>query len=259
MKDLTLKQHRIRDPIVLASIHGINKVKAETGVDGHITGGMAVNSYLPPELRRSSVDLDFSLYWGGDTEEFRTLTYPLMCELRERGYEAEGFQKRNLSYELVAGSNGDSLLIQHQRRNKKNLEKNALSIQREMANHRTVSKDGFSYDVLSPEDLVLRKMSRMIKFSGTYSIEMPRNVSIPDFTQEIERRKKELAIRSEEYDPRLVTEIRMLCDAYDIKTLADYVGLNDNYFSEASADWVSPDISDSTLRKTLESLSVSLD
>jgi len=54
-KDISLKPHCIKDKIVVDAIKSISSLAQST--PGHITGGMAVQSYLP-DPNRKTVDLD---------------------------------------------------------------------------------------------------------------------------------------------------------------------------------------------------------
>lgn len=257
MKEIGLRPHVLSDEIVAEGIKGINSVRLITGVNGLITGGMGVQSYLPSDAYRKTVDLDFNLFWGGGTNEFRDVTEPFVEYLNAQGYEV-AFKKKGTTLEYVVSSEGDSLLVQHKRRSANSFKKNKHSLDREMANKRIVNKEGVFYPVLSPEDLVLRKLGRISIFSEKYMIGVPFGFTIGDLKLESEAIRKDVLQREGDVSPREVARLRLFYDCLDIKNLAHYAGLNKNYFGESMKDYDSQGRRDD-FERVLDSLDIVLE
>ena len=257
MKDYTLKLHKLSDEIVTDGIMAVNKIKTERGLEGYITGGMAGSSYLPPEDHRETVDLDYNLFFGGAVTEYKEITEPLIKNLNEKGYSVK-YKKRGSTHDYLVENDGDSLLIQHQRRSKNNFEKNRESLEREMENRRIISREGLSYAVLSPEDIVARKLNRSLKFHTEYDLDFPKNMSQELFKEEIDSIKDNLSSLSSA-SPREISELRLFYDIFDIKSLSKSVGLNKNYFEEAIEDWTNSEVKDTDFARAIDRYEIKLD
>ena len=61
--------------------------------------------------------------------------------------------------------------------------KNKKSLEREIDNRRVISNKNkdLSYAVLSPEDLVIHKLNRVLKFHTAYNVSFPKNIPQEDF------------------------------------------------------------------------------
>ncbi|HJX50478.1 MAG TPA: hypothetical protein VJ438_03380 [Candidatus Nanoarchaeia archaeon] len=218
---------------------------------------MAVGAYIPPEEQRPTIDLDFTLLWGGTTEEFRSLMKPMIQDLRLSGYDLD-VQKGDKTYDISVQSpaKNDALLIQHHRRNKGNFEKNRKSLEREVANQRVIAKDGVSFAVMSPEDLILHKLSRLFTFSNVYNLTIPTRMKTENMMRTIRLFRKSYHLDNiKESDNAL---IRMYHDAHDIKHLSMHAGLNKRYFEEAAKDWNKKYMNEESAKALLEKMGVEL-
>ena len=72
MKNYGLTPHKLNDKIVLDGIEAINNLQHENKLAGFISGGMAVSSYLPSENHRETIDLDYTLFFGGNVGDYKT-------------------------------------------------------------------------------------------------------------------------------------------------------------------------------------------
>jgi hypothetical protein len=229
MKDYTLTPHKLEDPVVLESIESLNRLKKDKGLEGFVCGGMAVSSYLPIGHHRETVDLDFDLLWNGSFSDFKEICSPLENYFENKGYEVN-YRKKGFTYDILVRSNEDSFMVQHRRRSKKNFEKNFKTLVREWQNSRTLSKDGLSYNVLSPEDLVWHKVSRVITFSNQFGLDLPEiGCSMADMEKKIFKLKNKVIAGGDESSESNF-RLRILFDLYDIRSLANYTGLNNHYF-----------------------------
>jgi hypothetical protein len=259
MKEFKAQTHKLDDHVVADAIKAINLVKEEGKVEGHIGGGMAVGAYLPSDEQRPTIDLDFALLWGGTTEQFRQLVQPMVSELQAEGYDIS-IQKGDKTYDVAVASRvaDESLLVQHQRRNRGNLERNRKSLEREVANQRIISRQGLSFAVMSPEDLMLHKLSRLFTFSEAYGLEIPRRESAVNMMKLIQFFQEELFKPGKELSAEDAARMRVHYDAYDIKHLAMHAGLNKGYFAEALKDWNTRYMNDEKARKLLSEMEIPL-
>ncbi len=258
-KEFKPTPHIIGDSIVVDTIKALNLMKQARQIDGHVGGGMAVGAYIPVEEQRPTIDLDFALLWGGTTEEFRTLMEPMLSDLKLGGYDLN-VHKGDKTYDISvqSTSQSDSLLVQHQRRNKGNFEKNKKSLEREVANQRVVTKEGMSFSVMSPEDLILHKLSRLFTFSKVYDLVIPAKMKTENMARTIRLFRKEYKPNSDGVQEREDALIRMYHDAHDIKHLSMHAGLNRRYFEEAAKDWQTRYMDEESAKALLEKMGVEL-
>ncbi len=260
MKNYSLKPHKLDDKIVLDGIEAINNAQHENKLPGFISGGMAVSSYLPSEDHRETIDLDYALFFGGGAEDYKRITRKLVSTLTGKGYFIE-YKKKDTTYDYLIKSNGDSLIIQHPRRSPNHFIKHKKSFEREIDNRRVVSNKNkdLSYAVLSPEDLVIHKLNRVLRFYDEYNVAFPKNIPQEDFKKQIDLFKEEVLSLRDSVTPKMVAKLRLFYDIFDIKSLGKNVGLNKIYFEEALKDWFGQDVIIYNFRKTLDRYEIRLD
>ena len=258
MKNYGLKPHKLGDKIVLDGIEAINKLQHETKLPGFISGGMAVSSYLPIENHRETVDLDYTLFFNGGVMDYKKITEHLVRALIEKDYSIE-YRKKGTTHDYLVKHHEDSLLIQHPRKSPNNFIKNKKGLEREICNRRIMSDKNISYAVLSPEDLVLHKLNRILKFHTEYNVAFPKNISQEDFKKQIESIKEEVLNLKDSVSPRAVAKLRLFYDIFDIKSLGKSTGLNKNYFEEALKDWHGHDAISNNFVSTLDKYEIRLD
>jgi hypothetical protein len=237
-KPVYMKQHILQDDIVLDGIRSINVLKDERKINGRISGGMAVQSYLPRELHRGTIDLDFSLLWNGCSTEYRKLCLPLIDFLEKEGYLVS-FRKKGLAYEITyARENGkDSFIIQHPHKSNRHFEKTKHTLEREIANQHVSKINGLEFGTMSPEDLIVSKTNRALIFSERYGLKLPLNKSITSLAIQAQKLKEDILPRGAEACARDVALLRLVNDLYDLKCLSEHVEVDSNYLKQVLSEW----------------------
>src|SRR3989338_2486865 len=260
MKNYGLKPHKLGDKIVLDGIEAINILQRENKLPGFISGGMAVSSYLPIENHRETIDLDYTLLFGGGVGNYKQISEPLVKSLTEKGYFIE-YKKKGTTHDYFIKCNEDSFLIQHPRRSYNNFMKNKKSLEREIDNRRVISngKWDLSYAVLSPEDIVIHKLNRALKVHVEYNVAFPKNIPQEYFKKQIESLKEEVLNLKDSVTPKMLARLRLFYDVFDIKSLGKSIGLNKVYFEEALKDWFNQETGADNFRKTLDRYEIRLD
>ena len=279
MKNYGLKSHKLGDKIVLDGIEAINLLQRENKLPGFISGGMAVSSYLPIENHRETIDLDYTLLFGGGVGNYKQISEPLVKSLTEKGYFIE-YKKKGTTHDYFIKCNEDSFLIQHPRRSYNNFMKNqamlygiigllAGGLLTILFVSNTVNNNNFGmmqmmrirqdYAVLSPEDIVIHKLNRALKFHVEYNVAFPKNIPQEDFKKQIESLKEEVLNLKDSVTPKMVARLRLFYDVFDIKSLGKSIGLNKVYFEEALKDWFNQETGADNFRKTLDRYEIRLD
>lgn len=259
VKQIRYNSYTLEDPIVSDSINAVQSMKDEDSVKGHIAGGMGVQSYIPSDFHRKTIDLDFSTMWQGSASEFRELTAPIRTFLEEKGYNVD-LKKSHLTYDHYLSKKDDSFMIQHRRESKCHFDRvTKKTIEREVANHHTINRNGLTYEVLSPEDLAVHKLNRAGIFSNSYSLEKPRISSISKFLERLNYIRDDLISRFDDVSPEEIANLRLFCDLFDVKCLSEFAGFDKSYFNEVVKDYkdisgINPD----NLYRSLDRLEVGL-
>jgi len=258
MKDFTLPEHDLDKITVKESIRGIEELREARGIGAYICGGLAVSSYLPASKRRSTIDLDFTLCWGGTTEEFKELIKPFVSHIESKRWKV-GFKRAGKTYDLTVKAPFDTLLVQHQRRSKKNFEANRASFEREVENSRYVFRGNLAYHVLSPEDIAVHKASRILIFQNRFGIELPEDYRfrhLDSISKQLRQKVIELGKNADSHD---VLQLRTYYDIYDIKALAEHPGLNIAYFNRALRDWEKDFVNHNSVARLLKDIGITID
>ncbi len=258
VKQICCNSYVLEDPIVLDGIMAVEEIGKGGKISGNIAGGMGVQSYIPERFHRKTIDLDFSTLWQGSLDEFRDMIYPLRHSLESKGYETS-LVKRNYTFDYHISKGDESFIIQHKRDSKTHFGKLKHTLERELSNRRRLSNGGISYNVLSPEDLVVHKINRMRIFGSKYDANKPRSNSIKVLYNNIIDSRTSLVSHFENASPEEIAEFRLLCDTFDVKCLAKYVQLDKSYFNEivreCSEDW---GLNCSEMNKDLDNLQIQL-
>lgn len=238
-KPVHFKQHSLEEPVVLDGIQAINTLEEANGLAGRISGGMGVQSYIPVELHRGTIDLDYSMIWQGNFTDYKELCKPLVDFLRFKGYEPS-FKKKGLAFEVVyKGDSNGSFMIQHPNRSPRHFNRIRRSLEREDWNKRRVSRAGVEFDVLSPEDIIATKLHRILLFSNRYELKLPgkEDAGVGSLRETSERLVKDIVSRAPEISPKDVALLRMINDLYDISCLSESITLDGRYLGEVLEDW----------------------
>jgi hypothetical protein len=259
VKQICYNSYVLEDPIVLDGILAVEEMKKVGKIKGHIAGGMGVQSYIPERYHRKTIDLDFSTSWSGGIEDFRGVTSPLRSFLEDKGYKVE-LKKKHSTYDYVISKGQDSFMIQHRTESKNHFENyTKKTIEREVANHRRMVKEGINYDVLSPEDLVVHKLNRAGIFSKKYGIEKPAFIPLESLFSNLINLRTELVSHFDDTSPEQIAELRLLCDLFDVKCLGEHVSLDKSYFDEVVRAYTKDlRINPHEIYKDLENLQISI-
>lgn len=259
MKPVHFKARKLGDPLIKDAISAISDLKERTSLKGRIFGGIAVQSYIPESLHRETIDLDFTLLWSGGTTEFRNISQPLVEFLKSKGYEVR-FSKKDKTYDFGFNREGEannSFMIQHPRFSPAYFERSfRRSLEREIANKRTLSYEGLCYSVASPEDLIVAKVCRALTFMGWYNLALPKDLNLEGLGESSKKLRRSVVERFPEVDPKEIAELRLFNDLYDVKSLAAYVGLNNGYFKEVLSDWKRDSNGQNDVYRLMENLEV---
>lgn len=238
-KPVYFKQHTLEEPLVLDGIEAINALEKATGLVGRISGGMGVQGYLPAELHRGTIDLDYSMVWQGNFTDYKELCGPLVDVLKSKGYEPS-FKKKGLAFEITYNRDSEgSFMIQHPNRSPRHFERIKKSLEREDEHKRRISRKGVEFDVLSPEDIIATKLHRVLLFANSYELEIPKkeDVEASFLRKTSEELVRDIVSRAPEISPKDVALLRMINDLYDISCLSENIPLNGSYLGEVLEDW----------------------
>ena len=243
----SLRAHNLDDEIVFDSLVAVNEIFEN--LPGHVSHGIAVQSYLPKESFRKTIDLDIDIFCGGGTSFYKEIFNPMKESLTSQGYEIDS-KKKGSTFDHFINKNGDSYIIQFPRRSKNNFEKKRRqSLEREISNQRIISRNGITYPVISPEDLVNHKLSRVSNFVESFGARVPDYLNREDFKEEAEDMRAVVTYSildtneklKEKVRKEIMFQFRVLCDCYDVKALSEFVGLDKNYLDEAIESWENPE------------------
>ena len=242
-----LRAHNLDDGIVLNSIAAVNEVFEY--LPGHVSHGIAVQSYLPKESFRKTVDLDIDIFFGGGTSSYKEIFQPMKEVLVSQGYEINT-KKKGSTFDHFISKDGDSYIIQFPRRSQSNFEKKRKkSLEREISNQQIIFRNGITYPVISPEDLVNHKLSRVSNFVDSFDAKVPDYLSREDFKNEADDMRAVVTYSildtneklKEKVRKEIMFQFRVLCDCYDVKALSEFVGLDKLYLDEAISSWENPE------------------
>jgi len=233
----------INSPIVLDCLEATINCEKPLLFSGGLVG---VQSYVKenPRLFRTSSDIDTSFANYAPTfSEFKDTIYADLFDNLSNGYKISSPKKKRQVYEAYISDDDNNLVLQVSRRSKLNFEKNKSRIKREYENGVVQTLDKIKYKVLSPEDIILHKILRIIKYRDCYNINYTAAAreDLSNQQKTIKHLKKELQANLTNLDPeitpRKIAEVRALADIYDIQLLDSKVGIDKDYFKYAKADW----------------------
>lgn len=237
VKSVGFNPHILEDKIVLDGISAINILKEERNLAGRIAGGMAVQSYIPKELHRGTIDVDYSLVWNGCITCYKDLCLPMTDFLQKLGYEIS-FKRKGLAHEITYKDFKNQFMIQHPNRSPKHFEKIKKDLEREVANQRRVNVLGIEFDALSPEDIFVTKLNRVLVFKDKYNLQIPsEKESIESLRKISEELGAEIVSKAPQISPQEVANLRMINDLYDMKCLTNHANLDKKYLQEALISW----------------------
>jgi len=235
MLEKVLDLHVITDRIVRDSIQAMESVPNKK----YVGGGIAVQSYTPEDLHRETVDLDYMLGERyGSQAGFKCRVKNFFRTMEEQGYNVR-FKKRHSTYQLeITGDAGDTLLVQCPRRTAKNYERMQKIIQRELDHARDREIVSVKFKALSPEDLILRKMLRMLSFQEQYGVRpSTRTQSLSSFLQHVREEREEAFKRFDSLEPAEVAQLRVYADLFDVWALMSCAEPDESYLREGLGYW----------------------
>lgn len=235
-KPFDLRPHTLYDPIVLEGIAGINTMLSDS-LPGCITGGMAAQSYMSRSDHRKTVDIDFLTLCGGISHGgFKEICQPLSSYLEKLGYSVD-FRKKGFTYEVFADNIVDALLFQHHRRTSSNYERQKNSLEREVENAHDREANGIEFKALSPEDIIIHKVSRALIFSSKHHLKIPYLSSKDSLKNQADSVRQDVLSRLLSVAPKEVAKLRLFYDCLDVKSILSSVDIDESYFRESAKDW----------------------
>ncbi len=215
-----------------------------------VVGGIATQSYLPTICRRPTADIDLAVLKPLTKEDFRAYSASVRMYLSDNGYRVSDRKFRRAFCLDFSDNEGKTTFISIPRHNEKSFSRLEGILARERENARSKIVEGAisSYVVASPEDIIVRKLTRAVN-------RLFRN---PDFEKyissmqnltrdDIELKIKYLNNLREGIYSRAGSEIkipeeseeflRFLSDLFDIRILSELGGINKGYFNEAVKSW----------------------
>ncbi len=227
--------HTLDDKIVSDSL--IATTRMDSGILRFVGGGMAAQSYLSKGLYRTTGDLDLTTGNQLNAEDFRTITDPLVDQLRSVGYTVEYGKKAHQTHDLVVVSpdGKESLKIQLPRQSPKHFFEHKGRVDREMDNacYQTyhLAEGDASLKTIRPEDLILRKLARVLIFEEEWGLSpIPKQSHIYGQLEYVNRLKEDFDPLDAQ--PRDVAELRMQADLFDVNALLDKTSFDKKYFEE---------------------------
>ncbi len=236
------------NPLTLDSIlvkDGLEAISTLTNKEPYcVVGGVATQSYLPTLCRRPTSDIDLLIVKPLNYEEFKELSKPVTECLSDLGYSFQ-FKKRSRAFHLdVENKEGDRLLIEFSRRNKKSFENSRKILERELDNSKLkiVETKGSTYVVLSAEDIIIPKIVRgvgsLIRHPYLEEYLPKQNLSevyIKERLEFIKELREEAELLAG--DLERAEELRFISDVYDVRILSEIIGINKKYFEKSVEDW----------------------
>lgn len=254
-----LNAHTIEDKIVLDCIGAVNSIPEKK----FVTGGMAVQIYVPQDLWRHTTDLDITTSWHGKAiTAFRSFLEPFVKRVTADSYAVEEIQKKDHTFDVKVSSSRkkEKLLIQFPRRSPSNYEKMRHKFDRESSHARVKSINGLEFSVLSPEDIILRKAYRIMKYKE-HGIQIDKKAYEGDllaFAEYITKYREELFSRFDNVLPSELTNLRAHSDILDVLAIKNNVALDNAYFREASKDYQRLNNCDEIAKATFTELEIGL-
>jgi hypothetical protein len=211
----------------------------------YLVGGMATQSYIPTTCRRPTSDIDFSIVKPLNYTEFKDFSKPVIEYLKDKGYNVET-KARSRAFNLeVENKEGEKLLIEFSRRNRKSFDNSRGRLERELENskRKIIERGTGTYVVSAPEDIIIPKMVRsvnsLIRNQGLKQL-LPKksNLSEKEIASRLDKihRYREYAMMIPT-DLEFAEELRFVSDIYDIEILSIIAGINLDYFKKASNEW----------------------
>jgi hypothetical protein len=243
VKKLKVRPLTIDDKFVRV---GLKAVSTLTDKEPYcLVGGIATQSYIPSSCRRPTSDIDFSVVKPLNYEDFKTFSKPVIEYLKDNGYFVETRQRSRAFNLEVENKDGDKLLIEFSKRNKKSFDNSKKRLERELENskRKRIENGEEIYVVSSPEDIVVPKLVRSINSlnrNPKFNQLLPRKVGLSD--RNISSRLEKIGKYREDAmlnptDLEFAESLRFISDIYDIEILSIVAGINLDYFKKSSKDW----------------------
>ena len=243
VKKLKVRPLTIDDKFVRVGLKAVSTLTDKEPY--YLVGGIATQSYIPSFCRRPTSDIDFSVVKPLNYENFKRFSKPVVEYLEDNGYFVETKQRSRAFNLEVENKEGDKLLIEFSKRNKKSFDNSKKRLERELENskRKRIEKGEETYVVSSPEDIIVPKLVRSVNsFSRNpqFNQLLPRKLSLTD--KNILSRLEKIG-KYREYAMLNLTDLesaeglRFISDIYDIEILSIIAGINLEYFKRASNDW----------------------
>lgn len=237
IEKLSYSFRTLNDPMIQSGLEGLSILDDFDFSKGFymVVGGFASQSYLPEDQRRPTADIDVLFGKPLNYETFKVFSKPLREFFSDNGYQVY-IKKHHQTFCMGLSKNGDKILIEFPRRNLKNFANSEKRVLRELENARLkalVNKEGISYRVSSPEDIILPKLVRVLN-ANERGVHFKKG-SPKELLRHLEDIREEAIyhIGNQEF----ANNLKVNSDAYDILVLYSQVGINVPYFMQSAQDW----------------------
>ncbi len=237
IEKLSYSFRTLTDPMIQLGLEGLSTLDHFNLSKGlyMVVGGFASQSYLPEEQRRPTADIDVLVGRPLNHENFKEFSKPLREFFSDNGYEVYT-KKHHQTFCMGLSKNGDKILIEFPRRNLKNFASGEKRVIRELENARLkalTNKEGITYRVSSPEDIVLPKLVRVLNASER-GLQFKKG-SPKELLNHLEEIREDAVYHIGNLE--FANNLKVNADAYDILVLCSQAGINAAYFMQAAQDW----------------------
>jgi hypothetical protein len=221
------------------------------GRQRYITGGIATQYYIPPEMRRGSSDIDIEDLQRHTWGEFKQtvaadIAVASVIDSFE-GYDLEVYERSHsfvlhvCNWYRVEKGKKHFFNTEFPKYSQGHFDRLKPTLERERDNARTFGSGEPAIVVLDPVDIISRKIIRLInfhEFEGFYIDKPPDSISDHlDLIWQQRRYLDEIAegVREGKRSPDQYhlerTHLRYLCDQYDIRAMLRWADYDENYLN----------------------------
>ncbi len=226
--------HTIDDKIVQDTARSLSGLKAAYAVNG----GMAVQTYLPSTFHRVSTDLDLMTAMSMSSSSFKSYIAPVQEILHKLGYQSETRTSAREHFDLqISGADGESFQLQTSKKSHNNFEKNRHKIEREISNATTGFIGMTPVKVLRPEDIILRKLMRVLRFEDIFGFSPIPKGDLQEQLANVRELRSDVLSRVDNLEYSDIARLRLSADLYDISAMLEHQNFDRKYFREGLSVW----------------------
>jgi len=206
----------------------------------YIGGGISLQFTLPAEYHRTTSDIDVTSSQFMNPAGFRASVEERFHDLSQRGYSLL-IRKSHQTMDAHVERDDDHLIVQIPRRSMRKFEERKGILEKEVEHARVVPYQGMDFRLISYEDLIAHKLVRSTTFVREYGLVLP-EYDLDTLKEKLNGAKEDFEISQFSVTPkeaaRLLAQIRLNADIFDIKAVTRYFGneLDERYMNE-SLSW----------------------